>query len=85
MTKTTKNGLLVGTALFCGLALSAKPWMLVRDERAEAARQVRLAQSDEARMVRAQTEKARLSTELGKEERLRHQGYRKVGEVPFRQ
>lgn len=80
MSPSTKNGLLVASAVVCGLVLSAKPWALARAERASAAAKVRQAQADETRMVRDRTEEGRLGTELGKEELLRAQGYRKAGE-----
>jgi hypothetical protein len=83
MPPSTKNAILVGAVLAAGLGLSARPWMLARAERAEAARQVRQAEADERQMVRDKAEEARLGTELGKEERLRRQGYRKAGEVPL--
>lgn len=83
MTNTTKNGLLVAAAVLCGVGLSAKPWMLAREEQALARDQVRQAEADEARMVRDQEEESRLNTELGKEERLRGEGYHKMGEKPF--
>lgn len=83
MTNTTKNGLLVGVAVACGLGLSAEPWMLARKERATAAQRVREAEADEARMVQNRAEEAHLGTELGKEERLRDQGYLKTGEAPL--
>lgn len=84
MSSSTKNGLLVFVAVVCGVALSTKPWMLARDERAAAVRQVRQAEADEARMVRDRTEEGRLGTELGKEELLRRQGFRKSGEVALK-
>ncbi|GEM_PF-2959175 len=83
MSPSTKNGILVGAVLVVGLGLSAKPWMLARAERAEAARQVRQAEADERQMVKDRSEEAHLGTELGKEERLRRQGYRKMGEMPL--
>lgn len=81
MSPSTKNGLLVAGAVLGGAALSAKPWMLARNERAAAVLKVRQAEADEARMVRDRTEEGRLGTELGKEEILRKQGFRKAGEV----
>ena len=81
MSSLTKNGILVVLAVGCGLGLSATPWMLARKEQASAAQTLTLARADEARMVRDQTEEARLGTELGKEEVLRGQGYRRAGEV----
>ena len=84
MRTSTKNGLLVGVAVACGLGLSARPWMLARKEGQDAARQVRQAQQDEAQMARDRDQEALLGTELGKEERLRDQGYRKLGEQPMK-
>lgn len=83
MSPNAKNGVLALVAIGLGLGLSAKPWMLMRKERAEAAQQVRLAEIDEARMVRDRSEEARLQTEIGKEEVLRHQGYHRPGELPL--
>ncbi|RYG22617.1 hypothetical protein EON82_16595 [bacterium] len=86
MKSSTKNGLLVVIlAVACGLGLSARPWMLARKESAEAARQVRQAEQDEAQMAKDRDQEAVLGTELGKEEQLRGQGYRKVGEQPLKQ
>ena len=79
MSPATKNGLLV-IAVVCGLGLSAKPWMLARAERAT---KVRQAEADESQMVRDRAEEARLGTALGKEERLRKQGYHKADERPL--
>jgi hypothetical protein len=84
MRNATKNGLLVGVAVAGGLGFSARPWMLARQERAEAAMQIRQAEKDEAQMVRDREEQAHLGTELGKEERLRDQGYYKKGEEPLK-
>ena len=83
MSPSAKNGILVAAAVAFGLVLSAKPWALARDERATAVRKVRQAQANEARMVRDRTTEGRLGTELGKEELLRAQGYRKAGEQPL--
>ncbi len=83
MSPATKNGVLFAVAAACGLGLSAKPWMLARNERAAAAKQVRQAEADENQMVKDRAEEARLGTALGKEERLRDQGYRKAGELPL--
>lgn len=83
MRNSTKNGLVVGVALACGLGLSARPWILARQERAEASRQIKQAEQDEAQMVRDRDQQAQLGTELGKEELLRAQGYRKNGEQPL--
>ena len=83
MSLPAKNGLLVASALGLGLLLSARPWMLVRSERALAAIQTRQAEFDEARMVEDRSQEARLQTELGKEALLRHEGYRKPGELPY--
>jgi hypothetical protein len=58
--------------------------MLARKESAEAARQVRQAEQDETQMARDRDEEAVLGTELGKEEQLREQGYRKLGEQPLK-
>ena len=82
MSALTKNGVLVFAAVACGLALSARPWLLTREENAHAAMQNRAARADEARMIADQTAASRLSTELGKEELLRAQGFRKAGEQP---
>jgi len=84
MRNSTKNGLVVGVALACGLGLSARPWILARQERAEASRQLKQAEQDEAQMVRDRDQQAQLGTELGKEELLREQGYRKTGEQPLK-
>jgi len=84
MRNATKNGLLVGVAVAGGLGFSARPWMLAQQERAEAAMQIRQAEKDEAQMVRDREEQAHLGTELGKEERLRDQGYYKKGEEPLK-
>lgn len=84
MNTSTKNGLLVGVAVACGLGLSARPWMLARKESADAAHQIHQAQKDEAQMLRDRDEESKLNTELGKEGRLRDQGYRKVDEQPLR-
>ena len=83
MPLSTKNGLMVAAAVLSGVALSYTPWTLALKERAIAASKVRAAQADEARMVRDRTEEGRLGTELGKEELLRAQGLRKVGERPL--
>lgn len=83
MSPTTKNGLLVSVAIACGLGLSARPWILAREERATAAEQIRLAEAAEGQMVRDRAEESHLGTELGKEERLRGQGYRKKDELPL--
>lgn len=80
MSSPAKNGLLVACAALCGVGLSAKPWMLARAERAKAAAAVRQAVADETRLARDRTVEGRLGTELGKEELLRAQGYRKRGE-----
>jgi hypothetical protein len=58
--------------------------MLARRESQDASRQVQQAQKDEAQMARDRDQEALLGTELGKEERLRDQGYRKVGEQPMK-
>jgi hypothetical protein len=58
--------------------------MLARKEGMEAARQIQQAEKDETQMARDRDQEALLATELGKEERLRDQGYRKVGEQPLK-
>lgn len=83
MSPSAKNGVLVIAAVLCGLGLSAKPWMLAHTERTAVARTVRLAEIDEAAMVRDRETEGRLGTELGKEEILRAQGYRPAGELPL--
>ncbi len=83
MFRMSKDGLLILVAVACGFGLSARPWMLARDESEVAARKVRRAQIDEARMARERTEEGRLGTELGKEELLRSQGYHRKGERPL--
>lgn len=82
MSPLTKNVILVAAAVATGFGLSAKPWMLARNEQASAARTIASAKADETQMVRDQTVQSRLETELGKEELLRKQGFRRVGEVP---
>ncbi len=55
--------------------------MLARAEHAAAAKQIQQAEQDEAQMVHDRSQQSELSTELGKEELLRKQGYRKAGEL----
>ena len=82
MSSLAKNGVLAFLAVGCGLALSAKPWILARAESATARDKLRQAEADESRMVRDRTQEGRLNTELGKEEAVRERGYHRIGERP---
>jgi hypothetical protein len=84
----TRHGWLnVGIVLigvFSGVALSAKPWQVYKEQRLAADKEIAEMQKSEANRERLVREDAKYKSSLGREELARKEGYRKRGEVAVR-
>jgi hypothetical protein len=71
-------------AVFAGVAVSAKPWQVYREQRKAADEAIAEMQQSESKRESLVREDARLKTSIGREELARKEGYRKPGEVDAR-
>lgn len=84
----TRNGWLnfgiAVIAIFCGVALSAKPWQVYKEQRKAADEAIADMEKSEANRERLVREDAKYKTSVGREELARKEGYRKAKEVDGR-
>lgn len=66
-----------------GIALSSKPWQHYQDQRKKMNEEIATMRQEEGRHADLLTEKAKLESPLGREQRARELGYRKPNEVPL--
>lgn len=66
-----------------GIALSSKPWQHYQNQRKKMNEEIATMRKDEANYAELLTQKARLESPLGREQRARELGYRKPNEVPL--
>lgn len=81
--KLVWNVAILVAAVGTGLALSARPWQVYREQRKiadESIREMREAEGKKAELTR---QRAKVETALGREELARKQGYRRPDEIPI--
>lgn len=82
MKRTAWTIAVVAVAIGTGLALSAKPWAELKEQRGKTADANADLQAAQTRHADLEKEAARLSNPAGREATAREHGFRKPGEVP---
>lgn len=83
MLMKTWTVLLIALGVMIGIALSIKPWELLREERTQAAdakREMKHAEKERADLLRQQS---KLDSAVGREELIRKRGYKRPSDTPW--
>lgn len=75
------NGLIIAAAVVSGVAVSAKPWQVFKEQRLLADQQIAEAEKSEERREQLIRQEARLRSAIGKEELARSRGWIPADEV----